>query len=187
MPPPMRFDHGDTSRLVAGLFFHYQWKTPGISGGDGVTVKLDLRGEPQPDHLLRIPAELGRESRVDDQGYLTGAPELVAEVARSSRSFDLNQKKTDYERVGVGEYVVIELTPNRIHWLVHRRRHFQILKPGRDGIFRSEVFPGLWLDSEAIFAEDLDRLVHVLDQGLASPEHAAFAANLAAARAKPAT
>jgi hypothetical protein len=55
--------------------------------------------------------------------------------------------------------------------------------PGRDGIYRSEVFPGLWLEAEALFAEDLDRLMRVLDEGLATPEHAAFAAKLIAAGA----
>jgi hypothetical protein len=44
-PSPMRRDHGDTSRIVAGLFFHYQWKTRGITGEDGATVKLNPEGE----------------------------------------------------------------------------------------------------------------------------------------------
>ncbi len=51
-----------------------------------------------------------------------------------------------------------------------------------DGIYRSETFPGLWLDARALYAEDLQRLIEVLDQGLATPEHAAFAAKLAEAR-----
>jgi hypothetical protein len=56
------------------------------------------------------------------------------------------------------------------------------LRPGPDGIYRSKVFPGLWLDAEAIFSEDLDRLIEVLEQGLATPEHAAFTAKLAEAK-----
>jgi Uma2 family endonuclease len=183
MPSPMRLDHGDTGRIVAGWFFRYQWKTPGVTGADNVTVKLDLKGEPQPDHVLRVPAGLGGQTKVDEQGYLVGAPEMIVEVARSSRTYDLNQKKADYERVGVREYVVVELEPDRVHWFVRRRKRFQVLRPGRDGIYRSEVFPGLWLDAEALFAEDLDRLMQVLDQGLATPEHAAFAAKLIAAGA----
>ena len=182
-PSPMRLDHGGTSRIVAGLFLHYQWKTPGVTGADGATVVLDVQGEPQPDHFLRIPAELGGQTFVDEQGYLVRAPELVVEVARSSRSYDLNEKKADYERAGVREYVVVELDPDSVHWFIRRRKRFQVLRPGRDGIYRSEVFPGLWLDADALFAEDLDRLMLVLDQGLATPEHAAFVAKLAAAGA----
>jgi hypothetical protein len=128
--------------------------------------------------------KLGGQTRVDEQGYLKGAPEMVVEVARSSRSYDLNQKKDDYERVGVREYVVVELKPDSVHWFIRRGKRFQVLRPDRGGIYRYEVFPGLWLDAEALFAEDLDRLMQVLNQGFATPEHADFAAKLAAAQAR---
>jgi hypothetical protein len=48
----------------------------------------------------------------------------------------------------------------------------------RDGIFRSRVFPGLWLDAEALLGNDRRRVLEVLAQGLATPEHAAFVARL---------
>jgi Uma2 family endonuclease len=183
MPSPMRGDHGVTSRMAAGWLFNYQLKTPGISGEDGCTVELTDQGEPQPDHMLRLPAKLGGKTRINETGYLSGPPELVVEVARSSRDYDLKQKKADYERAGVREYLVIELDPNRIHWFMRRGERFGQMRPGPDGIYRSKVFPGLWLDAEALFAEDLDRLIEILEQGLATPEHAAFVAKLAAAGA----
>ena len=108
---------------------------------------------------------------------------MVVEIARSSRSYDLKEKKADYERAGVLEYLVVELDPNRIHWFVRRGKHFKRLSPGPDGIYRSTVFPGLWLDAQSLFAEDRPRLIEVLEQGLATPEHAAFVAKLAAAGA----
>jgi Uma2 family endonuclease len=182
MPSPMRWDHGKESRIVSGWLDRYERFTPGVEGGDGPTVKLDESGEPQPDHLLLITPELGGQCNVDEGGYLTGAPELIVEVARSSRKFDLNSKKDDYERAGVREYVVVELDPDRIHWFIRRGDHFEDLLPGPDGIHRSDVFPGLWLDAAAIFARDHDRRDEVLDQGLATPEHADFVAKLAAAR-----
>ncbi len=146
-----------------------------------MTVILDRMGEPQPDHILLIPAALGGQSVVDADGYLTGAPELVVEVSLSSRSYDLNQKKADYDRAGAREYLVVELNPNRIHWFIRRGRHFQDLQPGPDGIYRSEIFPGLWLDAKALFGEDRRRLIRILKRGLRSPEHAAFVARLAEA------
>jgi len=51
-----------------------------------------------------------------------------------------------------------------------------------DGIFRSVAFPGLWLDPRALYDDDVETLLVVLHQGLATPEHAAFAAQLANAR-----
>jgi len=182
MPSPMRGDHGKSSRFVAGWLFHYECHTSGIEGYDGSTVKLYRKGEPQPDHLLVIPADLGGQSNVDDENYLTGAPELIVEVARSSRAYDLNLKKADYERARVLEYLVVELGPDCIHWFVRRGDPFGDLSPGPDGIYRSEVFPGLWLDAGALFAQDRRRLIRVLKRGLATPEHAAFVAKLAEAR-----
>jgi Putative restriction endonuclease len=162
--------------------FIYKLSTPGVSGANNATVKLDSKGEPQPDCQLRIPKELGGRSYVDDEGYVSGPPELVTEIARSSRYYDLNAKKADDERAGVLEYVVVELDPNRVHWFIRRGDHFEDWPPGPDGIFRSEVFPGLWLDATALFAGDRRRLIRVLNRGLRTPVHAAFKAKLAAAR-----
>ncbi|MFI5461274.1 MAG: Uma2 family endonuclease [Isosphaerales bacterium] len=181
MPSPLSGDHGEEHSNVSGWLFHYRRFTPGVRSPNDTTVKLDPQGEPQPDCQLRIPAELGGQTYVDDEGYIAGAPELVVEVARSSRYYDLKQKKADYERAGVREYVVVELDPNRIHWFIRRGTRFAVLRPGPDGIYRSRVFPGLWLDPKALYAEDLDRLIQVLEQGLATREHAAFVARLAAA------
>ena len=50
--------------------------------------------------------------------------------------------------------------------------------PEPDGVYRSEVFPGLWFDPVAFFAEDMDALIATLERGLATPEHAAFVARL---------
>ena len=107
----------------------------------------------------------------------------MIEISRSTRYLDLTGKKADYERTGVREYLVVELDPNRIHWFIRRGKRFARMRPGPDGIYRSKVFPGLWLDPEALYADDLDRLIEVLEQGLATPEHTAFAAKLAAAGA----
>lgn len=183
MPSPLSADHGAEHINVSGWLFHYKRFTPAVHGASDATVKLGPRGEPQPDCQLRIPAELGGRTLVDEDGYIAGPPELIVELARSSRRYDLKEKKADYERAGVREYVVVEFDPDRIHWFIRRGERFVRLRPGADGIYRSKVFPGLWLDPEALFAEDLDRLIQVLEQGLATPEHAAFVAKLAKAGA----
>jgi hypothetical protein len=51
--------------------------------------------------------------------------------------------------------------------------------PDADGLYRSTAFPGLWLDPAAMLAGDTKRVLEVLTVGLATPEHAAFAAGLA--------
>jgi Uma2 family endonuclease len=182
MSSPMRGDHGESDHIVGGWLFHYQLYTPGVKGAGGATVKLDQEGEPQPDRQLFIPAELGGQVALDSQGYFNGPPELVVEISRSSRAFDLGAKKADYERAGVLEYLVVELDPDRIHWFIRREDLFEDLPPGPDGVYRSEVFPGLWLDPGALYGNAPRRLIAVLEQGLATADHAAFAARLAAAQ-----
>src|SRR4029077_11757644 len=101
------------------------------------------------------------------------------EVSFSTESIDLNAKKTDYEQAGVKEYVVVALRARKVFWFVRKRGRFKELALGADGIYRSEVFPGLWLDADALLRRDRKRLLTVARRGLASPEHATFAAKLA--------
>lgn len=65
-----------------------------------------------------------------------------------------------------------------VYWFVLREGAYERLQSPPDGIYRSEVFPGLWLDAAALLAGDLARAIQVVQQGLASPEHAEFAARL---------
>jgi Uma2 family endonuclease len=181
MPSPLRNKHGETDRHVGGWLFLYKRSTPGVMSPANATTKLGIDSEPQPDGQLRIPAELGGQTRVENE-YIVGAPELVVEIGNSSRSYDLNAKKSAYEKAGVLEYLFVGLEPEEIRWFVRRDGIFQENPPGQDGIHRSEVFPGLWLDARALFAEDLNGLIDALDRGLATPEHAAFVADLAARR-----
>lgn len=87
----------------------------------------------------------------------------------------------DYERAGVLEYIVRALDPVEFLWFTLRNGAFVQDSPDADGLYRSTVFRGLWLDPAALLAGDLDRLFDALDLGLATPEHAAFAARLARA------
>jgi Uma2 family endonuclease len=183
IPSPVRSEHGDYDDVVSYWIVHYKRFTKGLRSGKNSTIMLDGSGETQPDGHLRIPQELEGQTRIEG-GFIVGAPELIVEIARSSRYYDLGEKRVDYERAGVREYVVVELDPDRIHRFIRRGDRFEDLLPGPEGIYRSDIFPGLWLDSKALFAEDLDRLVEVLEQGLATPEHTAFVARLARARAK---
>src|SRR5262245_61895258 len=179
MPSPLRYDYGVNDINVSYWLGHYKRFTRELRSANNATVKLDKSGEAQPDSMMWIPTELGGHVTIDEGGYIKGAPELIVEIARSSRAFDMGAKKADYERAGVLEYLVVALGPDQIHWFIRRDDRFESLDPGPDGVYRSEVFPGLWLDPQALYAENLDRLIGVLDQGLATPEHLAFAGRLA--------
>jgi hypothetical protein len=52
---------------------------------------------------------------------------------------------------GVREYIVWQVYDGRIDWFVLEDERYVLLQPGEDGVARSRVFPGLWLDVEAIW------------------------------------
>jgi len=104
--------------------------------------------------------------------------DLIVEVSSSTESIDLHAKKADYERGGVAEYIVVALRKKQVFWFVRQRGKFKATTLDADGIYRSQVFPGLWLDPAALLRRDRKRLLSVLQQGLNSPEHAAFVAKL---------
>ncbi len=113
-------------------------------------------------------------------GYVVGPPELIIEVGKSTRSHDLGPKKADYEKAGVLEYLFVGIEPDEVRWFVRREGAFQEIPPGDDGIYRSEVFPGLWLDPKSLFDEDRNGLIAALERGLDTPEHARFVEELTA-------
>jgi Uma2 family endonuclease len=178
MPSPAKADHARPNALLLTLLGLYESQTPGVAViGDATTI-LDAENEVQPDGGLFIVPERGGRVRVDDDGYLVGAPEWVGEIALSTASYDLHSKKDAYEQAGVQEYVVVAVRQARVFWFRLRGEVFVELEASPDGIFRSEVFPGLWLDPAALLGLDSHRLLEVLRQGTATPEHAAFVRRL---------
>lgn len=179
MPSPARFTlHSQPHLDIVTWMGLYRSATPGISGGDNATLRLDYENVVQPDVLLRLDPALGGRSRVTVDGYLAGPPELIVEIAASSVSYDMNVKLRVYARSGVQEYLAAQAYEQRIDWFVLREGVYEALQADNGGILRSEVFPGLWLPVDALWAGDLAGMIAVLQQGLASAEHAAFVAQL---------
>src|SRR5262249_8600062 len=136
---------------------HYEAATPGVEIAEGITTILGEKSEPMPDLVLRLLPECGGQSSYNEDDYLVGAPELIAEVSDASRAIDLKQKKQNYLEAGVQEYLVVDLVERKLHWFHFPSR--RKLKPGKDGIWKSKVFPGLWLDGPALLARDPARLI----------------------------
>jgi Uma2 family endonuclease len=179
VPSPVRHRfHGRQHIHLANWLGHYEAGTPGVEASDNSTVRLDLDNEPQPDGLLFIDPACGGQALIDADGYIEGAPELVAEVASSSASYDLHAKLRVYRRNGVCEYIVWRVLEQEIDWFVLRAGQYERLPLDTAGLLRSEIFPGLWLDPAALLRGDLATVLAVVQRGLASPEHAAFARRL---------
>jgi hypothetical protein len=178
VPSPLKRQHGVYHLLLGGIFAAYAARTPGVEAGDNATVLLGEDAEPQPDLYLRLLPESGGQSRTTDDDYVLGAPEIIAEIAHSSRAIDLHAKKDDYARYCVHEYLVVTLREGRLRWFDLRAG--RELEAAAEGILRLRAAPGLWVDSAALFANDHARAMATLEHGLATPEHAEFVRRLSA-------
>jgi Uma2 family endonuclease len=177
--PVSHVRHGLPHANLSSWITFYRESTPGLIPSDNASVRLDLDNEPQPDLLLCIPQSAGGTSRIAADGYLEGPPELAIEVAASSASYDLHDKLHAYRRNGVQEYLVHRVDDEAIDWFVLERGAYVRQEPDRDGIVRSRVFPGLWLDVAALLRGDLPALRAAVERGCAEAAHAAFLQRLA--------
>jgi Putative restriction endonuclease len=179
VPSPTRWNHHAVKHQATATWLGTYWAhTPGVQAGESGTLRLDPKNEPQPDLALIVLPSHGGQVKIDKDHYIAGAPELVAEISASTVSIDLHAKFKLYLRKHVREYIVWRVDDETIDWFVEQQGRFERLEPDAAGIFKSTVFPGLWLDAEALIKLDLLRVLHVLEQGIASPEHAAFIARL---------
>ena len=169
--------HGKPHSHIMGWLFYYEAMTTGVESGDNCTVILDPKNEPQPDGLLRI--ERGGQSRINSAGYVEEAPELIVEVSASTVSLDLHDKMQVYCRHQVQEYLVWRVEDRAFDWFRLRGGKYVRLEPDAEGVIRSEIYPGLWLDVPALLAGDTARVLQVLQAGIATEEHQQFVQNLA--------
>lgn len=179
MSPPVSEQHSQAHALVMRLLDGYAAATPGVQALISPSLRLDLRNEFQPDCLLRLNLPGRGRSRVAADGLLEGTPELVAEIAVPSRDYDAHEKRAVYERQGIPEYLLWEVLDSRCHGWRLQDGVYHPLPTRPDGVVRSGIFPGLWLDLTALVTGDERRLARVLTRGLKSAEHAAFVRQLA--------
>jgi Uma2 family endonuclease len=182
VPSPLRKEHGSHHALVMGWLTNYWIATPGTETLDNTTAILGDESEPQPDAALIIEPASGGQTSVSEDGYATGPPELIVEVASSSESIDLHRKRRDYEQAGVLEYVVVVLRQRVVRWFVLQDGTYREVEADAGGLFKSIVFPGLWLDAPALLRRDGRQVMATLQHGIETPEHAAFVQHLQARR-----
>jgi Uma2 family endonuclease len=181
MPSPVSTEHGDTEFIVSTWLGTYVGLTPGCRGSNNATWLMGEGEAPQPDTSVRILPEYGGQSHARGR-YAAGAPEFLAEVCISSTAYDLHQKLEVYEEAGVQEYLAVLMREREVRWHRLVSGRFEVVPAPADGIYRSAVLPGLWLDAAALLAGDLARVLAGVQQGIASPDHQAFVGQLAARR-----
>jgi len=180
MTPPISLDHSDPHGFMIWCLANYRMFTPGIRTLMETTIHIDGDNDLQPDTGLVIDPDAGGQTRYVGS-YLAGAPELLVEIANSTMDKDLGSKSLVYRRAGVLEYLVWQTKKKSIDCFVNREGQFEPAEI-TDGVFKSYVFQGLWIDVVALVAGNLDKVRATSAAGLADPSHAKFKRKLARAK-----
>lgn len=179
MPSPMKLPHSRLQTRVILWLEQFEQAAPGTECLTTPSVVLSGKSEPEPDGVLRILPSHGGGSWEEDN-YLIGIPELLVEVSSSTAAFDLGEKRADFERAGVPEYLILLERQRQARWFVMENGTYNELEPDEDGVIRSRIFPGLWLLPETMFRGDKRRMRQVLREGISSSEHEEWVRGLAA-------
>lgn len=185
VPPISAGGHATPDNHLQTVFGTYAANTSGVASHSAVTTILPSKTTGlEPDAMLRVLPECGGGADIGADNFVHGVPELLAEISFTSGARDFGKKFDAYQADGVPEYLVWRTAEQEVHWFALKRKKYVALQPHADGTLRSSAFPGLWLDVPALLAGDLAKVLATLQQGVASPEHAAFVAKLQKTAAK---
>lgn len=163
MPSPVRADlHGEPDGIIQTLLGVYASNHRGLKLYPNTTLLLDGSNAPQPDAMLCSTPRAHGRVWLNANGYLCGAPELVCEIAASSVSVDLHEKKRAYCRAGVQEYLVWLTQDRKVLWYSLTEGEYQPQPADNKGLIRSLVFPGLVLDTRALLKHDAAKVLAAL-------------------------
>ena len=163
----------------------YHAGTPCTTAGAHSSIRVDDANELQPN--VALYTEHGPNRAVcDADDVLSSAPGFAADVVMRDKADVIPIRRRVHARFGTREYLVWRVEDEVVEWYSLRSGDYVALTPDpADGLLKSETFPGLWLDPAALVRGDLAAVLAALARGLASPEHAAFVAALAARRQTP--
>jgi Uma2 family endonuclease len=159
---PVSGQHSSPHAAIVLWLGTYQAKHPELRIDDNITVYLDADNEVQPDACLWHEVPGGPV--LDEHGYVEGPPQLVAEVAVSSVSYDLHDKLNAYRRTGVREYVVWPVEDRAIDWFRLHDGAYLRVEPDERDVIESQTFPGLRLAVQKMLAGDRAGVLAELEQ-----------------------
>ena len=164
MSSPVSVRHAEPDNLIQLWLGAYASRHPDVRALTNATVILDAENTVQPDALLRRLPEHGGTTHVTDDGYLAGPPELVVEIAASSASIDLRDKRRAYCRNGVREYLVWRVAEQTLDWFCLEEDEYRPQQPDAQGLLHSRAFPGLRLPADALQTANAAQLLAALGQ-----------------------
>lgn len=128
--------------------------------GEVFTAPMQMKATPQgpgrePDLLFVARDHLDRVLET----HLDGPADLVIEiVSDESVSRDLDEKFFEYQDAGIPEYWIIDPRPRRKRAWFYRldeRGQYQPVPLTPEGVYRSAIVPGFWLNVNWLWGEEL--------------------------------
>jgi len=175
VPSPLRYNqHGLPHSQIMIWLRNYAIANSGLEIADNTTVRLDADNEVQPDALLRLDESMGGNSRISEDDYVEGAPELIVEIAGSSVFYDVHDKLQVNRRNGVREYLVWLVQDREFRWYLWEEGRYRQQQPDESATLKSPFFPGLWLDVPALLAGQMQQVLATVNSGINSGQHQEF-------------
>ncbi|MDQ0286533.1 Uma2 family endonuclease [Desulfofundulus luciae] len=128
--------------------------------------------------LVRLPEMLRRVREPDilyvsneklpflKETYMDEPPDLIVEITSpESLARDRGEKYVEYEAAGVKEYWLID--PDRRQAEFYRlaeEGRYRTIHPNEEGIYRSEVIPGFWLQVNWLWQDPLPSVIDCLKE-----------------------
>jgi Uma2 family endonuclease len=161
---PTSGSHGEPHGVIVTWLGNYAIVTPGVRLSVEGTIFLSACSEVQPDAFLFRDPPPPDGARMTKNNYVEGAPQFVVEVAYSSASYDLHDKKEAYRAAGMAEYAVWRVRDTRFDWFRPQGDEYVLVRPDAHGIIESAAFPGLRLNVRALLDGDFRAALLIPEQ-----------------------
>jgi Uma2 family endonuclease len=147
--------------LIAILTHFVEWKKAGLVMSAPFQMKLEMKRRGREPDLIFVRADRLEKMK---KNHFDGPADLAVEiVSPESVVRDRVEKFHEYEESGVREFWLLdsEGAPTEFYTLGADSR-YEPIPVGEDGIFRSIVLPGFWLDVTWLAQPSLPPIMDVL-------------------------
>ena|ERR1051326_909240 len=161
---PVSFLHQNLTDFLAALLRHFtEAKELGLILTAPFLMKLDVRPSGREPDIIFIARE--HSSKLKNT-FLDGPADLAVEIlSPESQTRDRNDKFYEYQQAGVREYWLIDPVRKQAEFFALSAGGVYLNMPlDKQGIFRSIVLDGFWLEVVWLWQDPLPTLMSVLKE-----------------------
>lgn len=160
MTSPASVVHQDLAGLLNSVLRAFvEQHTLGLVLAAPFQMRLELSSR-EPDLLFLARAHLDRLRKA----HVDGSADLVVEISSpESVGRDRGEKFYEYEQAGIPEYWLLDPQTRRAEFYqLGPEGQYHLTAPDKQGIYRSAVLPGFWLQVDWLWQQPLPLVLNVL-------------------------